>query len=390
MAVRRSQVRRGRVRLRLTAAGWIYLVIAFIVCVAAIKSQAAMLFVMFGGMIGATIVSATLAGRTLAAVELGRDVPEQAWQNQTVHLGYYLRNAARRGPCLGISVDETRPEGLQTARGYCTHLAAGASFRAGARFVVRKRGRIRLHGVQLRTIFPFGLVAATRIVPLAKSLVVWPARGQLKRMLLRQGAVETSTAAPSQATGGQDEFFGLRDYRADDNPRWIHWRRSASRTNPVVREMCRPLPEALLIVLDTYLGDTSDVSLHRRERVIRFVGTLIHHALSRGYQVGLALAYGGKVAVFVPASGVGQQRQLLDALADIDLNTARRIEQTLARLGRGVLQDSQVTVVTADRSRLQHSAVAPVRAACREFTVIGENQLDYLFEDDPLAALEGH
>jgi len=380
-----SQARGGRIHLRPTAAGWVFLAIALAVCITSVKSQAAMLFVMFGAMIGAMVVSAALAGRMLAGIELRRDVPDHAWQNHTVHLGYYLRNVRRRGSCLGVSMEETGSEGIESVRGFCTHLAPKAFFRAGARFVIRRRGRIRLQGVELRTLFPFGLVAARRVAPLSRTLVVWPARGRLKRTLLRQGAVEASTAAPSQATGGQDEFFGLRDYRSDDNPRWIHWRRSASRTSPVVREMCRPLPDALLVVLDTHLPDASDLDIHRRERIIRFAATLIHHAFSRGYQVGLALAMKGQAAVFAPASGLGQQRQLLDALADIDLNTTVTLEATLERLHRGLLRDSQVTVLTTERSRLRPSALGPVRAACREFTLVDENQLDQLFEDDPLS-----
>ena len=386
MTAPESQASGGRIRLRPTAAGWVFLTIALVVSITSVKSQAAMLFVMFGAMIGALAVSAALAWRMLAGVELRRDVPDHAWQNQTVHLGYYLRNVRRRGSCLGVSMAEAGSEGIESVRGFCTHLAAKAFFRAGARFVIRRRGRIRLQGVELRTMFPFGLVSARRVVPLSRSLVVWPARGRLKRTLLRQGAVEASTAAPSQATGGQDEFFGLRDYRSDDNPRWIHWRRSASRTHPVVREMCRPLPDALLVVLDTHLADTSDLCIHRRERIIRFAATLIHHAFSRGYQVGLALAANGGAVVFAPASGLGQQRQLLDALADIDLNTSVTLEDTLAKLHRGLLRDSQVSVLTVDRSRLKPGALGPVRTACREFTLVDDNQLDHLFEDDPLSA----
>jgi uncharacterized protein (DUF58 family) len=383
-----SQVRGARVRLRLTVAGWIYLVIAGVVCVAAVKSQAAMLFVMFGGMIGGILVSVMLARRMLSGVEMGRDVPDQVWQNQTVHLGYYLCNRRKRGSCIGISVEEAHPEGIETARGYCTHLPAGATFRAGGRFVVRKRGRIRLKGAEVGTIFPFGLLAASRAIPLPRSLVVWPARGQLKRMLLRRGAMETSSAAPSRATGGQDEFFGLRDYRADDNPRWIHWRRSALRASPVVREMCHPLPEALMIVLDTHLGDVSQESLHRRERMIRFAGTLVHYAFAKGYQVGMALPCDAKVAIFPPASGIGQQRQILDALADIGLNTTQPLEGTLRMLKRGLLRDCQLVVLTMKAGRIDRAALAPVRAACREFSLVGEDELKEVFEDDPLAASE--
>ncbi len=372
-------------RLRLTAAGWAFVVVTLVVAVATVKSQSAMLFVIVGAMIGAIVASAVMAGRMLRAVELQREGPVQAWQSQTIHLGYYLRNARKR-PCLALALDELPVAGIETAGGFCAHLPPEGTFRSGARFVARRRGRVVLSGVEILCRFPFGLVASRRVMRHAASVVVWPARGQLRQRMLHQGAVEVSSAPPTQATGGQDEFFGLRDYRSDDNPRWIHWRRSANRPVPVVREMCHPKPEILYVILDTRLPEAAASAWSQRERTIRFAGTLIEHALSRGYQVGLALALRGRARAYPARAGRGQMHLLLTALAEVDDATAIPLEMTLAAVRRLRLSEAQVVVVGA--WGVQATVLRPLRVACQDLSVVTGERLAEVFEDDVLAAAQ--
>ena len=343
------------------------------------------MFVVFGVMLGAVLFSALLSRRMVLAADARRDMPERAWQNQTVHLAYALRNTHKRGACLGLNVEEVSAANIESIGGYCVHLGPQSVFRAGARFVARRRGRIDLSGVRLFTRFPFGLVESSRRVDLPKSLVIWPALGQLKRRLLDRGAVETSSAAPSGATGGQDEFFGLREYREGDNPRWIHWRRSAARDIPVIREMAKPLPEVLWLIVDTYWPNKLTDATLRREKLLRFAGTLIDHALARGYLVGLAVAYSDQVKALVPAEGRGQRSALLDALADADENTKIPLEDLLSHLARAQMRTAQVVLVAPDSQRLTSSPLGAVRAECRSLTVIAEDRLPEVFEDNPLA-----
>jgi len=377
-------------RLTVTPAGWLFLVVTLLMGIAAGQSQAALIFVVFGAMVGAFLASALLAWRTVTGVIVRRDMPAKVWQNQTVHLAYHLRNPRKRAPCLDIKIDETAQAGIESVGGYCVQLPAQGVFRAGARFAARKRGRIDLQAVELSTQFPFGLLAARRSVKLPSSLVVWPALGQLKRRLLYRGAVETSSAAPSRSTGGQDEFFGLREYREGDSPRWIHWRKSATTAVPVIREMARPLPESLWLIVDTYWPNRLSVANKRREKLLRFSGTLIDHSLNRGYQVGLAMATSKAVTILRPSDGRGQRSSLLDALADADENTKIPLGEVLTSISRGYLRKSQVIAIAPESPELWSVGFGSVRSECRSLTIITEKQLGEVFRDDPLAGEEGN
>ncbi|HAU36888.1 MAG TPA: hypothetical protein DCX07_04140 [Phycisphaerales bacterium] len=369
-------------RFRLTGAGWAFLGISLLVGVVAVRNPNAMMYILFGVMMGCLHMSAVIARRSVLAVEIHREVPDRAWQNQTVHFGYFLRNIRRRTPCLGLKVEELAPEGIEKAAGYCVHLPPRSMFRAGARFTAHRRGRIRLHEVQLGTRFPFGLVDAFIRLPRSASLVIWPAKGRIRRELLLRGAVETSSFAPSPATGGQDEFFGLREYRPDDNPRWIHWRRSATRRTPVVREMAKPLPEMLYVVLDTHARDLSELGQARRERMIRFAATLIDRAFVRGYKVGLAFARRRDAAVYPAEMGRGHRRDLLDALADVETQQDLPLDRAISLLPRGRFHQAQVVLVAPDDRKIPDDSLLAVRRACRHLTVLDSEQLDRIFEDD--------
>ena len=230
------------------------------------------------------------------------------------------------------------------------------------------------------------MLKAQRDIPQVSSLVVWPALGRLRTDPLAGGAAEISDGAPSQVRSGADEFFGLREYRQGDNPRWIHWKRSAATGAPVVREMSKPRPDVLYVVLDTQLADLSARQRWQRERLIRFAATLIEYAFHREYQVGLAVSYSDRSVSLPAGAGRGNRTALLDVLAEIDQNTDRSFSATLAALPRRLLRHSHVVVIGADRLRLE--GLVAMRTACRRLTVVAPDDLDGLFEDDPRAAVD--
>lgn len=388
MASKRKALRLGPIRLRLTTAGWLFLLVAVLVGVASARNQQSpLVFVLFGVMMGALMVSITLAGRTIAGIRVARSAPARAWQGQIVNLGYYVRNTRKHGACLALSLTEAPSQAADSVGGFCVHIARGDNFRAAGRLTPLRRGRLKLTRIDLRTTFPFGLVRADRRINQPASIVVWPARGKLTERLLHRGAVEASSAPPSQVSGGQDEFFGLREYRPGDNPRWIHWRRSATRRAPVVREMSRPLPETLWVLLDTHRPEASEAGDALRDRALRFAATLIDHAFVRGYLVGMALARSDGPRVLGPASGRRQRNDLLDALSDVDANTTVTMDQVLSGVSRHALGRSQVIVITPQTDP-PAALLAGIRRACRHLAVIDGRRMDKAFLDSAAGLTE--
>ena len=446
---------------------------------AAVKSQAAMLYVVFGAMIGAMQVSAILAMAMLAGIHVRRKSPDRAWQGQTVHISYYVRNS-RRSSCLALTVEDASATGesqvangppsaptvcavatqsrigraaaglvrllrmpglrktdrhaqrglapfravdekvpvpagqdpqtgtgtandaepvpfaavplpvpfaLQAADGYCAHLRPHSVFRCGTRMIARVRGRLAMGSLIVRTAFPFGLVEARRLLAMSDPVIVWPQRGRLRTQLLRHGAVETSAAAPSRGPGGEDEFFGLREYRSDDNPRWIHWRRSASyisrKLAPVVREMNRPLPEVLYVLLETRLADKSPITAGRFEASLRLAATIVDHALSRGYSVGLLMPGGQAGQVIAAAGSRANRTKLLDALALAQPSPAGDLSSAIKSLRPGQLRQAQVLLISAGQDQPPAMDLRLLGRSCRHLQVVTGQKLAAIFEDAP-------
>jgi len=225
-------------------------------------------------------------------------------------------------------------------------------------------------------------VTAWRTFRQPATVIVWPARGTLRRQLLHRGATESSRAVASLVSGGQDEFFGLREYRGEDNPRWIHWRKSASRTTPVVREMARPLPETLWVVLDTHSpSQAGGQAAAYVETQLSFAATLIDHAFVRGYTVGLALGSGDRCVVLTPGGALAKRTSLLDALAEAEVNSARRLTDVLAAIPRGATRNSQVVVVTASPGEAG-DALSRLRGLCRHVSVVDREAMGEIFAEE--------
>lgn len=382
MARRDKSTRRAT--LRVTLAGWLFLMSSLVVGLAAVKSQMPLMFVLFGSMLGGMAVSSILARNMILAAQVQRELPPRAWQFETVYFGYVLRNRLRRRPSLGLLLQEIAPRGVENAHGYCVYLPGRGAFRAGCRLTAENRGRVVLSGVRLATKFPFGLVVARRDIPQPASLVVWPARGRLRGELLCRGAREASSAPPSRLQGGQDEFVGLREYRQGDSPRWIHWRRSAGRETPVVRELAHPVPDVLFLVLDTHLDESEPLAAWQRERLLRFAATLIDEALGRGYQAGLALGTASGPRVLLPAAGVAARIHLLDALADVSDADNIPLRTVVEAIPLSAVRNAQTILLTEAKESLPPMVQANLAQSARHLEIVSPAELEFLFEDHPL------
>jgi len=119
--------------------------------------------------------------------------------------------------------------------------------------------------------------------------------------------------------GGNDEFYGVREYRPGENPRHIYWRRSAGAGAMVIREMTRVSPPKLLIVVDTQRPDDSVESYIAVEYAIAMAATLVDRAMDAGLPVGL-VAWSDAFLTIAPNRAKRHRLELLTALATLPIN----------------------------------------------------------------------
>ena len=136
-------------------------------------------------------------------------------------------------------------------------------------------------------------------------------------------SAETSGATMRPRRGGQDEFYGVKEYRTGENPRWIYWRRSARTGVLVAKEMTQVSPPRLLLLVDTYIDPRRARSQRTRTSSARSRWRRRWRARRwrQGLSVGVLAWSGRHGRRSRPARGKRHRRDVLAVLARLPLNT---------------------------------------------------------------------
>jgi len=323
----------------------IYLVVTALVTFAAFYTQANLLFWALGLVVGAFGVSLIAATITLNGIEVKRLTPSRGVVGEPLVLRHHLTNRSRFA-CFSVEIIETwegyrpgrrsvGPRGEKPARlkgrpfGWVLHIGPGQSIQAEAPCWPLRRGLLRFEKIIVRSGFPFGVMRKAVGFQQAGEVLIYPPIRRLSRQAaLSLSSTDLSTAKHADRGGGMDEFFGLRPYRPGDSYKLIDWKHSARTSNLVSREMAKPRPPRMMILLDLLPGAVAQPApppgaadpawVDAQEEAINLAGSLIREAYLHGIHVGLAVT--GAACPPVPMHhNQSHRRRLLDTLARLDL-----------------------------------------------------------------------
>jgi uncharacterized protein (DUF58 family) len=168
------------------------------------------------------------------------------------------------------------------------------------------------------TRFPFALFHKSRVVSSPGELVVYPAIFPVVLPMPRARQLGETTAA---RLGRRGEFFGLREYRAGDDHRDIHWRSTARAGQLMVREHEEESERRATLFCDNALpaDDRIDeeAAAEALERAISLTASLASAYLAHGYLVRL-VARGASAPL---AGGPMQLTRVLHTLALLETVT---------------------------------------------------------------------
>lgn len=338
----------GARRTAFTMAGVLYGLTTLFLAVGAVNGQNNLLFWAFGMGLGGMLVSGVFSGSGMMGLRLRRELPPTARAGEPITIRYRIRNANRLIPMFCVSItervekaDRNSPATEQPAVAFLPHADARAEVVIEAPSRTMRRGRLRLVGVTASSAFPLGLMRKLLRFDLPGSLLVLPARLQLRDDLVPRPARRGHGGSSSPTGVGQaEEFFGVREYVAGDSPRLIAWRPSARRDELVVRQHGAPPPTVVWVILDIPAGADE----LEGERAIAIAGALVEMLADRGCSVGLLF---DRLAVArAPAVGVWHARRLLNTLATLDL-AVDRIAPGAARSAPRIRREQAAMVVHA-------------------------------------------
>jgi uncharacterized protein (DUF58 family) len=315
---------KGRRRHEVTLAGFVFLGITLFVLLSAIETGTNTLYLAFGLLFGGLIVSGLLSWVSLRHLDIKRLMSDHVVAGEPAEIQYLLTNKKRRWPCFAIRITEVKASSAlaQVPDGYCLHIPAGGTAMVTTRLVAARRGVIELSDIRVTCAFPFGFLNHAIHLRAPEQLVVYPHIGVLNRHLaLRYREAIESGAMTANIRGGNDEFYGLREYRSGDNIRSIHWRSTARTNQLMIREMAANAPPQVIIVLNLrtirHILDT-DLRSIVVERAIELAASLICYGFVENFAVALAIAGVDTESPPVPLMGREARAHLLRRLAILD------------------------------------------------------------------------
>ncbi|HEY8369582.1 MAG TPA: DUF58 domain-containing protein [Thermodesulfobacteriota bacterium] len=337
--------------IRFTRDGVKFVVVALAIGVAAINTGNNLLYLVLAMMLSFIILSGILSEVTMRGITVSRDVPTTAVAGQPVAVRVGVTNGKRWAPSFSLAVHDLLARGGRRGAGapapegpprtYFLRVAPGETVWRHYTYTFARRGRTRFAGFRLATRYPFGLFLKSGLVEGPGEVIVLPPVDPVAAP--PSGESQTAGDRPVARRGHGSTPSGLREYRPGDEPRTIHWRRSAALGDLVVREFDRDDRDRVLVALATVFpeGARSRPRFEERfEAAVRRAASLAAHYLERGYEVELRTG-GGVVPL---GTGARQRQAILTTLALVEPTFARTAP--LPPAGAGMLP----VLVTPDAS----------------------------------------
>lgn len=276
--------RRWRRHLKFTREGKVFVFVTLGLGFGAVNTGTNLMYLVFGFMLSLIVLSGILSEHALRRLRITRRLPARAFAGEPTLIEIVVQNGKERLVSYSIEVEDRARDQPNDRRCYFLKIAPKAEQAASYRRVPTRRGPLRLTGFRVATRFPFALFEKWRELWVEDDLLVYPARLPTR---LPPGLAHEGGERPGHARGRGVETRELRDYRAHDEMRAVHWRRSAARGKPIVREFEREAGELLSFVIDNAApeGEGRASWEAELEEQISRVTYLVERALGQGHSV---------------------------------------------------------------------------------------------------------
>jgi uncharacterized protein (DUF58 family) len=292
-------------RVRITTTGIWYIIVSLIVGAAAANTGNNALYLVEAMLLGLLVASGLLSRRNLRGLTLAlRPVPE-VHAGQTLGMPLTIGNRDRwmGRRLLEISgVDEVEPL-------LVSHLERRSLREESLYLRFDRRGLHRIPFLRVSSLFPLGFFDKAMRYRADIEVLVFPRLHPVAASrYFDRGRVGDEL---TKKRGWSHELRSLRGFRSGDDPRSIHWKRSARTGDLVFMEREAEAGRRLSLFFDNAWGKLDEGREEAFEETVSEVASLAVHYLDQGFEVALTtrdehLHYG---------RGRGHEMRLLRSLA---------------------------------------------------------------------------
>lgn len=213
-----------------------------------------------------------------------------------------------------------------------------------------RRGWIAFESIEIKRPDPLGLVFARRRLALPGRLLALPQRHAVPDLhVASQRRYQRGGVSLALAVGDSQEFAGLREYRAGDPLRHIHWRSFAKTGRLIVKEYQDEYFDRHALVVDTYAAPGEEA---RFEGVIAVAASIASGQRPRDSILDLMFA-GTHTIELSAGRGLGDAQKALTYLAEAKSSDALDFQKVGGLLRQRAAQCASVVLVLSrwDSSR---------------------------------------
>ncbi len=338
-------------KLRFTKEGKYFVALCLGIGFAAINTGNNLLYLVLGMMLAFIMGSGVLSDISLSSLQVTRQIPDRLFAGQLFLMKIGLANTKRYLPSFSIEVEDLLDERTHEKKCYFMKVPACRTQYTSYRDVFNRRGLYHFSGFKVGTKFPFSLFYKFRKITGPAEVIVFPAIHPLFLPLYHW--VNRNADAGEQMMGRLDrqgDFHGLREYQNGDDPRSIHWRKSAVMGRLLIRLHEDQVGSHITIFFNNQQkqGTLTPVELERQEAAVSQAASFATHFINQGYRVRLMT----RTASVAPGLGQAHLNQVLRTLALLEFTTATDPFPTPpAGLGETVVIDIPSAVIKCE---LQH------------------------------------
>jgi uncharacterized protein (DUF58 family) len=281
-------------RLKFTREGKFFVGITLGVGFAAINTANNLLYLLLGMLLALIVVSGIMSELSLRDLTVVRRLPLRAQVGRAHLVEIEVFNHKSRIPSYAIEVEDLRSGQPADKRCFFLKISPRSAQVAAYRRTPARRGRDSHVGFRIATRFPFGLFEKSREVRAEGELIIYPAIDVVRLTPAPVGRAPGSDQ--TMARGHGEEFVGLKPMRPGDDPRDVHWRKSAAAGQLVLRERaCESRPDVTLTMDAVRPSGADDDWAAAFERRVRDVASRAVAHVKRGDRVTIVATGAGTV-----------------------------------------------------------------------------------------------
>jgi len=291
--------------IRITKVGLWYILFTVLVAIAATNTGNNALYMVLAAMLAVLAFSGLVSRQNVRRLRVEVEPPGEVYARTPARVGFTLASRGWLLPrwCLLFSLGPGGPPLL------VPYLPRRGVTTGEIEVILPRRGRHELTAAHVASLFPFGFFRKGARYRLDVEMLVFPEL--FAAAARREDEAGEHGDEPSRRVGWGHELHSLRAFRQGDDPRSIHWKRTARTGSLIYMEREAEDSRRLAILLDNGAGTLAGAQAERFERLVSEAATAVVDHLGRGWEVELVTR--DRTLPF--ASGGRQRWALLEALA---------------------------------------------------------------------------